>query len=69
MNVIFSDNVCILFLSCSVKKPKTTARLSKKKQKQASFSSFLMVSSMKSALVVLPFLIVAQNESGIRNIQ
>ena len=30
MNFIFSDNVCILYLSCNVNEPKITAKLSKK---------------------------------------
>ena len=38
----------------------------KRKKKQASFSSFLMVSSVKSVRILLPFLTVAQHESGIR---
>ena len=37
-----------------------------KEQKQASFSSFMMVSSVKSKLILLPFLIVAQHELGTR---
>ena len=40
-------------LSCSVKKPKTIVL---QEQKQALFSSFLMVSSVKFSIILLPLL-------------
>ena len=47
MNYIFSDNVRMLYLSCYFKRPKETVTLTKK------FLSFLIVSSVKSALISL----------------
>jgi Na+/H+ antiporter NhaD/arsenite permease-like protein len=77
INYIFSDNVrtyllwilkvmyvyCIFYLSCNVKKNKTTAKLSKKNREKRYSNRLLMVSSLKSALMLLSFLIVAQHES------
>ena len=62
INYIFSDNVCILYLSCNVKKNITTAKLSKKSRNKRRSNRFLMASSVKSALKPLPFLIIAQHE-------
>ena len=50
MNYIFSDNIRILYISWYVKSPKET-RIVIKEKKQASFLSFLIVSSVKSALL------------------
>jgi hypothetical protein len=67
MNFIFSDNVCILYLSCNVKQmPETTAKLSNKNREKLHSNCFLMVSSVKSMLILLPFLTIAQCESGTR---
>ena len=52
MNYIFSDNIRILYLSWYVESPKET-RIVIKEKKQASFLSFLIVSSVKSALISL----------------
>jgi hypothetical protein len=65
MNLMLSDNIGILCLSCNVKKHKTTAKLSKKSRNQHC-SKFFMVSSMTSTLILLLFLTVAQHESGTR---
>ena len=40
MNFIFNDNVCILCLSCNVKKDGKLVRFKQKGQKQASFLAF-----------------------------
>jgi hypothetical protein len=40
MNFIFNDNVCILCLSCNVKKVGKLVRFKQKGQKQASFLAF-----------------------------
>ena len=40
MNYIFSDNVCILCLSCNVKKLKTTAKLSNKNRNKHRCNQF-----------------------------
>ena len=48
MNYIFSDNVSILYLS-----PQRNCQIVLKEQKQALFLSFLIVSSVKSALISL----------------
>ena len=59
----------ILCLSCNAKMSNTTAKLSKKEKKsKESFSSFLMVYSVQFVLILLPFLTVAQHESGIRKV-
>jgi hypothetical protein len=56
MYFTFWDNVCILCLSRNVKKSKTTCKLSKKSRNKRSSNRFLIVSSEKSALILLPFL-------------
>ena len=40
MNYIFSDNVCILYLSCYFKSPKETVKLSKKSRNKRYFYPF-----------------------------
>jgi heme/copper-type cytochrome/quinol oxidase subunit 4 len=45
---------------------KSPKQIVHKEQKQASFQSYLVVSSEKSALILLPFLTVALHESGTR---
>ena len=45
------------------KKPKVTDKLSKKSRNKC---CFLMVCSVKSALILLPFLTITQHESGIK---
>jgi hypothetical protein len=61
----FDGNVRILYilsiLQCQ--KNKTTAKLSKKNRDKRYSNRLLMVSSLKSALMLLSFLIVAQHES------
>ena len=66
MNVIFSNNDRILCLSCNVIKPKTTAKLSKKSRNKLRSNNLFIVSSVKSALILLLLFIVAQHESGTR---
>jgi hypothetical protein len=50
INYIFPNYVCILYLSCNIKNPKTTAKLSKKSKNKHHSNHLLMVSSVKSAL-------------------
>ena len=50
----YIDNVCILYLSCNIKKPQTTAKCLKIADKHHSHR-FVMVSYEKSALIHLPF--------------
>ena len=67
MNYIFFDNVRILYLFCNVKKPKTTAKQYKKSRKKCHSNLFFFnISSVKSTLILLPFLTITQRESGIR---
>ena len=64
MKFIFSDNVCTLCVSCNVKEPKTSYNLSTiSKHKRRSHSCF-MVSYVKFALILLPFLPVVHDELG-----
>ena len=63
MNLIFSDNVRSLCLFCNVKDPNTSYNRSKISRHKRSHSCF-MVSSMKFALTLLPFLTVAHDELG-----
>jgi hypothetical protein len=60
---IFSDS-CVFILQCQ--KAQNKCQIVHKEQKQASFQSYLVVSSVKSALILLPFLTVALHESGTR---
>ena len=57
-----------LYLSCNVKKPNTNCVKRAETIDNSRSIHFLMVSSVKSALILLPFLIVAQHESGTRRI-
>jgi hypothetical protein len=67
INVIFTDNVCILCLSCNVKKSKTTANLPENiRNKRHSNRLPWMVSSITIALILVQFLYVALHESGTR---
>jgi hypothetical protein len=61
MDFIYSDNVRKLCLSCNVKNSKITVKLSEKKRNKRSSNRFLIVSFVKSARILLPFLIVAQH--------
>ena len=47
-------------------KPKTTAKLSKTNQSKRRSNNVIMVSSVKSTVILLPFLTFAQLESGTR---
>ena len=64
INYIFSNNVHILCLSYHIRKTKTTAKLTRKNRNK--FFSFLIVSSVKASLILLPFRTVALHESGTR---
>jgi hypothetical protein len=66
MNFTLSNNVRISYVSCNFKKTKTTAKLFKKSRNMHRSNSCVMVSSVKSALMLLPFLTVVQHESGTR---
>ena len=69
MNYIFSDNVRILCLFCNAKKKaRKNCQIVWKEQKHPSFSSVLIMPSVKSALILLPFLVVALYESGTRKL-
>ena len=50
----------------AISKNKTTAKLSKKSRSMHRSNSCFMVSSVKSALILLPFLTVVQHASGTR---
>jgi hypothetical protein len=64
---LLADNARILcYHARPVKVLKTTAKLSEKKQKQASLYVFSIVSSITSALMLVPFLIVGLHKYGIR---
>ena len=51
-----------------VQRQKTQHKLCQKSRNNSRSIHFLMVSSVKSALILLPFLIVDQHESGTRRI-
>ena len=59
MNLISTDNVVILCLSCNVKKSKTTAKLSENSRNSLRSNNFSSMSSVRSALILLPLLTVA----------
>jgi hypothetical protein len=63
MNYIFSDNVCILYLSCYFKSPKETVNLSKKSKNKHCSNRFLVVSSVKSALISINAVTVSYRRS------
>ena len=66
MNFIFPESVRILYLFSNVKK-QTKQMLNCLKRAETSVVLIVFtVSSVKSALVLLPFIIVAQHESGTR---
>ena len=54
----------VFILQCQ--KAQNTCQIVWKEQKQSPFLSFLIVSSAKSTLILLPFLTVALHESGTR---
>ena len=61
MHFIFSNN-----LPSNVETTIIAAKLSKKSRNKRRSNRFFMVSSFKSAFILLQFLIVTQNESGTR---
>jgi len=61
MNFIFSDNVHILYLFCDVKNPKQLPNCLKRTETNIILIVF-MVSSVKSALILLPFLTITQHK-------
>jgi len=52
---------CILFLSCNAKNSIATAKFSENSRSRRRSNRFLMVSSLTSALILLPYLTVAQH--------
>jgi hypothetical protein len=63
INYIFSDNIRILFLSWYVKSPKETVKLSKKSRNKRRSYRFLIVSSVKSALISINAVTVSYGRS------
>ena len=58
-----SDNVRILYLSCYFKSPKETVNLSKKSKNKHCSNRFLVVSSVKSALISINAVTVSYRRS------
>ena len=65
INFIFSDNGRIICLSCNVKELKTTAKVFKMSRYKCHSNKYNAV-LCESTLILLPFLTVAQHESGTR---
>ena len=62
MNLISSDNVCILCLSCNVKKHKIMGKLSKKSRNKCCSNPFVWCPLSNA------YLTVAQHKSGTRKL-
>ena len=70
INFIFNDNVCIVCLSCNIKKYKTPAKLSGNnwnKRRSNWFHGVIRVWFVTQTLILLLFLSVALHASGTRN--
>ena len=69
MDFTLSDNACILYFSCKVKQMKTKQLpyFLKRAEPGVVLPVFVMLFSLKSALILLPFRTVDRHKSGITN--